>query len=458
MEIQELAIRYLEGSLSEAEKLELSTRMEADEAFAAAMTAEMLDATLFVKLASNVEALAPEENGLVLPFQEPVIGAKDRAHAPYADQRRRHRRRNNLSRLTAIAAVLVLCLVLSYTFELWGPGTTDDDLLTQSVYEVELLLEADTQISWLRKGALIEPTESSTVLPGDSLELHSGSASLRFRDDGTTIHLARGCRLALLDPSPGKSLQLLSGSVTASVMPQPEDRPMILETPIARVTVLGTVFTADADTESTEVNVIEGKVAVRRHSDDAEVQVDAGNYTTIDSVQQPLSWEMAFAVNLGGKAVTIDGNRWLSHKEALEQGMQLRTSKGNLFRGGKRQTMAVKSLPEDLHEMLTTNIYSRTDDFFLDVPLPNGRYQAFLWLRQNIADFDWHHHLFIEGEALGSGIGANLKRAQWERYGPYEFSVVDGEMNLALEADPDASHKRSQLYGIAVFAPSSTKP
>ncbi len=61
--------------------------------------------------------------------------------------------------------------------------------------------------------------------------------------------------------------------MTFEVQPQPANAPLIVETPTARVEVLGTVFTLAAESDTTRINVAEGRVRLKRLVDGETVEV-----------------------------------------------------------------------------------------------------------------------------------------------------------------------------------------
>ncbi len=103
------------------------------------------------------------------------------------------------------------------------------------------------------------------------LEGDDSSAQLRF-DDGTRVTVSGGAEVEFSQDLQ-KRLRLRRGSLTADVTRQPEGHPLVIETPTARVEVIGTVFSLVADSEQTALNVEQGAVRMLRLVDGQQVEV-----------------------------------------------------------------------------------------------------------------------------------------------------------------------------------------
>ena len=84
-----------------------------------------------------------------------------------------------------------------------------------------------------------------------------------------------------------KRLRLREGRMSADVSPQPDGKPMVIQTRTATLTVLGTSFDVEADLPATAVSVREGTVRVMRASDGKEIDVPA-NHRVIAAADQKL--------------------------------------------------------------------------------------------------------------------------------------------------------------------------
>jgi len=126
-------------------------------------------------------------------------------------------------------------------------------------------------------------------LPGGTIE---GTAldswfELEFRDGSTAMIF--GVSILTFSDQGQKELRLKQGRFSASVLPQPAGKPMLIHTPVAVLKVIGTQFDVEAGPKSTVLYVREGKVQARRVHDDRNVEVSANHrvVVTTDSDMAP---------------------------------------------------------------------------------------------------------------------------------------------------------------------------
>jgi ferric-dicitrate binding protein FerR (iron transport regulator) len=93
--------------------------------------------------------------------------------------------------------------------------------------------------------------------------------------DGTMIFVAGDTLLRFSETEPSR-IDVESGSIAASVRPQPADRPLVISTKEARIEVLGTQLSVMREGRRTRVGVVEGGVRVTRLSDERTVTLTAG--------------------------------------------------------------------------------------------------------------------------------------------------------------------------------------
>ncbi|MEY4185587.1 MAG: hypothetical protein RIT02_621 [Planctomycetota bacterium] len=116
-------------------------------------------------------------------------------------------------------------------------------------------------------------SDSEQRLPAGTLRLDGEGSSCQLRfDDGTRITVSGDAEAEFAQDSQ-KRLYLRRGSLTADVARQPDGQPCVIETPTARIEVIGTVFTLVADSEQTALNVERGAVRMQRLVDGHEVEV-----------------------------------------------------------------------------------------------------------------------------------------------------------------------------------------
>lgn len=132
----------------------------------------------------------------------------------------------------------------------------------------------------VRRGNQIETIAGDSALfSGDVVTAAAGGATVHY-EDHTTLTLADGSRLSLLasDERAGKRAELQAGTLKADVAPQPHGRPLMIATPHAEVTVIGTAFTLACEEGRTRLGVEHGRVRLTRLLDDAAVEVAAGEF------------------------------------------------------------------------------------------------------------------------------------------------------------------------------------
>lgn len=134
--------------------------------------------------------------------------------------------------------------------------------------------QMDGDASWYGEdGRLVEISKPSVELPAGSLMLDNEESwiEISFRD-GTRLTLRGPSELNYSDDGQ-KLLHLRRGKLSAAVVPQPKDMPMIIRTPAAETTVLGTRFELDALSHRTVLAVEEGRVKMQRLIDGAILEV-----------------------------------------------------------------------------------------------------------------------------------------------------------------------------------------
>jgi ferric-dicitrate binding protein FerR (iron transport regulator) len=118
------------------------------------------------------------------------------------------------------------------------------------------------------------------VPSGDVLEVGApdGLATIAY-DDGSRIEVRPGS-VVRLEEAAGARVVVRGGAVSARVERQPPNRPMVFATPHVEVAVLGTRLALAVGSESSHVEVREGRVRMTRLTDRSWVDVKAGFQAT----------------------------------------------------------------------------------------------------------------------------------------------------------------------------------
>jgi ferric-dicitrate binding protein FerR (iron transport regulator)/regulation of enolase protein 1 (concanavalin A-like superfamily) len=153
---------------------------------------------------------------------------------------------------------------------------------------------------------------------GDVVSTAEAEQSELLLDDGrTSLRLRGGTSLEVLALGPRKEFRLTSGSLLAAVAPQKE--PMLIRTPQAEATVLGTEFVLATLPHSTRLEVASGKVRLKRNADGQALDVAGNEFATVAPqasfepiAQPPAPWktEDIGEVEMHGYAI-VEGSRCL---------------------------------------------------------------------------------------------------------------------------------------------------
>lgn len=122
---------------------------------------------------------------------------------------------------------------------------------------------------------------ASDIYNSDDLRVSPrGWASLRLTD-GTLIELESNTTVHLERTDAGMRVQITQGAVKADVRRQPVGRPLIIESPRSRATVLGTRLGFATLPEGDRVDVTHGLVRCAKRSDGSSIDVPAGSQVDI---------------------------------------------------------------------------------------------------------------------------------------------------------------------------------
>jgi hypothetical protein len=157
------------------------------------------------------------------------------------------------------------------------------------------------------------------------------SAAVLAFPDRTSVAL--GSDTALLQvgarDSRGKEAFLARGQLTAEVTPQPPGRPMLITTPQAQATVVGTRFTLTVDGRSTRLDVAEGGVRLTRVTGGLPALVTSAHFAVIaDGKPAPVRAQpRGVALLLVGKlSLQYDDERVKQRLESLGYSVRVRGS------------------------------------------------------------------------------------------------------------------------------------
>lgn len=144
-------------------------------------------------------------------------------------------------------------------------------------------------------------------------------------------------------------------------------------------------------------------------------------------------------INFNGGAVTIGGNAWLAESAA---GLTL----GSVNRATSSLTPS-PAVDAATSGMLNSAIWSPTG-VTVAQPLANGTYQVYLWVIENYQSNYRTFNANLEGTQVTSSPIGSLALGTWAKYGPYNVTMTDGTLNLALVKVTGDPH----LMGMEIYS------
>ncbi len=114
---------------------------------------------------------------------------------------------------------------------------------------------------------------------GEVLTVSSGRLLVTFSGEPTTLDIEAPGSLSIVDQGKGRRITITRGTITAEVAPQLHGA-LLLATPTARITVLGTRLTVVAGSDETYVSVAHGAIEVA-HEDGVATRVAADQYAMV---------------------------------------------------------------------------------------------------------------------------------------------------------------------------------
>lgn len=173
---------------------------------------------------------------------------------------------------------------------------------------------------------------TATLKPGDIIRAGEASSTTVKFADGTTLHLEPGTEISLVAVDTpartgGKQLKLLAGSLSADVAKQPPGLPLLIQTPHALVTVVGTEFDLSVATNQTALEVTHGLVKMTGSGETNPVSVAAGEFAVASPsaalrygrlARNPFLWPFSSAsiwnrpLGSGAKFASVPGRPFLA--------------------------------------------------------------------------------------------------------------------------------------------------
>ncbi|MBP85196.1 MAG: hypothetical protein CMJ64_00505 [Planctomycetaceae bacterium] len=279
---EELIERHLRGELDEAEKERL---------------AELFDSNAAARQEFVEHVQWDTEMSETLRESDAAIYEADDFLAERSDDRKRSSGMTFLQFSLAATAVVIVVLSARLIYERSQTGSRIAENLKSTQRQISNVSIAritglSGSLIWTGdRGQIVRDITVGTDVAGGTIEGLAPDSwfELQFHD-GSTVMISGTSMLTFADVGQ-KQLRLREGRLSANVVPQREDKPMLIHTRSALLKVLGTQFDVEADHTSTVLNVSEGKVRLRRLSDGSEVDVPA-NHLVVAEDERDLTPEL----------------------------------------------------------------------------------------------------------------------------------------------------------------------
>jgi hypothetical protein len=168
------------------------------------------------------------------------------------------------------------------------------------------------------------------LLAGQGVVTSGGRAVLSF-SDGTRLDVGGDTELADFKAEGGKRVTVVRGDVRAEVARQPKDQPMVLASAHGEATVVGTTLRLLVDLDprkGTRLEVLEGRVRLKRASDGRSVEVSSGHFavaaTGVSLALRPLPIDEILLLPAQGRRVGAEWKLVKDDKAASGEALECR--------------------------------------------------------------------------------------------------------------------------------------
>ncbi|HWN96699.1 MAG TPA: FecR family protein [Methylomirabilota bacterium] len=256
MNREDLFDRHLRGELNEDESAELKHLLLHDAAAGRAFVEHVHEVNLMVRVGSQLQSASPAQN--VVPLAVPLASSGKSFRRWW--------------QAAALAACLLGLAIIGLTLNRSPSRPT-----APTVYV------SGNGMQVTRDGALMDG-DMIEVRPDDLIATSTNEiAVIAYENESTRLELFPGTVVLCGDVSAGKRFELRRGGLQARVAPQAPGQSMLITTPHAQATVIGTEFVVRADERATKLDVFQGKVELACRSNAKKVTVSAGYWASSTS-------------------------------------------------------------------------------------------------------------------------------------------------------------------------------
>ena len=300
--------------------------------------------------------------------------------------------------------------------------------------------------SLTRKGIVLPATSGEAIASGDAFVTKGTSVIGTLINDQVRLTLGHDTTVPGIAKNEKTIIsQLQIGRLGADIRKGPHVSTLIVQTPQSRIEQLDSGSLVEVVQGVTRVQVSRGVAKISRVDGSATIDAKAGSVVLIrDGVDPAIEGSGVFVrgVNFGEGSVTIDGNSWLSQREAEGAGM-------TFFPGtklGESALISGQGLDFDSKRMYDRGLISDDGKVGLNQVLPNGDYNLAIWVA-GTAEASWKDlQLSINGEVVALGPVAD-KADRWRRLGPFRFTVKEKSLALVV-----SGLSKTHLAGLALNA------
>lgn len=181
----------------------------------------------------------------------------------------------------AVAAVLAIAVA---TAIMWRPAN-----------RVAVVAAVDTSLSREVDGRTETLPEGSDLETGQPVRTTGEAGAVLALEDGSSVEMRSHSELSVERESDGLGIRLHAGSIIVSAAKQHGH--LYVKTKDVTVSVVGTVFLVNAETDGSRVGVIEGEVHVREGTRETSLRPGQQVSTSPRLVARPLKEEVAWSRN-----------------------------------------------------------------------------------------------------------------------------------------------------------------
>jgi PA14 domain len=329
----------------------------------------------------------------------------------------------------------IVLLGIILLFVLWGgnpaPSVSSHAAQTNAAHEQKLGLVLGFQ----RGYDIITNGKHRAGALGDSLYTGQG---LTVSDGEATLEINSRARVVVAAQSSIQSFRQLADKTSVIQLERGTLSIHNTTTPILEIHALaGRVhFGAARGTVTTKNNLLSvtaanGAISLMRLDGSQSLTVPAGATASIKIGEAPtldVSRHFVRGINLAGNPVTINGNKWLSQRQALASGLTYDAGVSPIT------TNLLKTTFPDLDHkiMLESGIHAAGKNVSLVQKLPNGDYDVTFWVNANSDDLTKKLTVLINEKIIPFDDRVQ-NHGSWMKIGPLTVSVNSQQMNINLD-------------------------